>query len=94
MIPSRTLLVPAAAVAAAVASCAQHAAPTTATLRVGGMTCSSCEQTICSRLKELPGVQACAADFQQGSVTVTFDGARTKQDEIAAAIRAAGYEVP
>ena len=61
------------------------------TVPVGGMTCSSCERRVGKALRKLPGVEDVEVSATRGSATLR--GAHLPaRDEIAAAIRSAGYE--
>ena len=71
---------------------APPAPPMTTELRVDGMVCASCEAAIAAEVGKLPGVDACAADHQAGTVVVRHD-ARVTVDAIAAAITKLGYTV-
>jgi copper chaperone CopZ len=96
MIPPRLLLAPALFVVSGVVACSgsevRVARPVE--LSVGGMTCAGCEETICSRVRELPGVVSCNASFEKSTVTVQYRPESTDEAQIADAIRSAGYEVP
>jgi Cu+-exporting ATPase len=92
----RTVVVVAAL---ALASCSRAADPVTQAtrsveLKVDGMTCASCEKTICSAVRSIEGVESCAADHVAGRVTVVFAPAKTTEAALAETIRTAGYQVP
>jgi copper chaperone CopZ len=87
------------AAALALASCSRVGDPVTyatrsVELRVDGMTCAGCENTICSSVKAVEGVQSCAADHVAGRVTIVYAPAKTSEQQLADTIRAAGYQVP
>ncbi len=64
------------------------------TLKVEGMTCGSCEQSIQAEVAKLPGVKSCKADHTTGTVTVETDGKTVvDQNALAAAIKKAGFTV-
>ncbi|MEM4780856.1 MAG: cation transporter [Halalkalicoccus sp.] len=60
------------------------------TIRVSGMSCTGCEQTVVDSLSELGGVEDARADHKEGTVTVEGDAG---EGEVQAAIEEAGYEV-
>jgi sulfite exporter TauE/SafE/copper chaperone CopZ len=62
-------------------------------LRVGGMSCASCERRIEDALKAIKGVRAAHADFRAGTVLAEYDSAAAKPDALRAAIVGEGYEV-
>jgi len=62
-------------------------------LKVGGMTCTGCEQRLAKALSRLEGVVRSTANHQTGQVRVVFDAARTPESAIRSTIEQAGYEV-
>ena len=56
---------------------------------VEGMTCGHCEMSVQEEIFEVAGVTAVKADHTTGKVTVEGDGFST--DDIAAAVKEAGY---
>ena len=56
---------------------------------VEGMTCGHCEMSVQEEISEVAGVTAVKADHTTGKVTVEGDGFST--DDIAAAVKEAGY---
>lgn len=97
MISLRILVAPALIAAAAIAACAKvevaPAKPLTVDLTVEGMTCSGCEETICSRVRELPGIDSCSAHFETGRVEVVYREGTTNAAQITDAVRSAGYTI-
>lgn len=63
----------------------------TTNLRVGGMTCGSCEQVLSRAIGRLYGVERVRPDFRQGSVEVVHDADRIPVETIVRTIRNAGY---
>lgn len=61
------------------------------TLLVTGMRCGGCAATLERHLRQVPGVTAAHADAATGKVTVS---GKVDDDALAAAIRAAGFELP
>ncbi len=97
MIPLRIVLAPALFAAASFAACTKvEVVPPrslTVDMTVEGMTCSGCENTICSRVRELPGIDSCSAHFESGKVEIVYREGTTNATQIADAVRAAGYQV-
>ena len=58
---------------------------------VEGMTCFTCELTVASSLKHLPGVQSAEAKVNEGMAYVRYDPARVSLDDLLAAINKTGY---
>lgn len=84
------------------ASQRQHTAPisssragttTDVVIPVEGMTCLTCELTIESSLKRLPGVAHADAHVAQQTVVVRYDPTQVTVDSLIAAITKAGYTV-
>ncbi|MFN7086291.1 MAG: heavy metal translocating P-type ATPase [Burkholderiales bacterium] len=65
----------------------------TVELPVCGMTCAACATRIEKILNKLPGVSA-AVNFATERARIEITGGRVKTDELVAAIRKAGYDVP
>ncbi|MDR3331671.1 MAG: sulfite exporter TauE/SafE family protein [Synergistaceae bacterium] len=65
----------------------------TEVLRIGGMTCASCENRIEKGLLKLKGVSEANASYGKGTVTVAFDDADTSLGKITRAIEDLDYSV-
>ena len=63
----------------------------TRTYTVTGMTCAHCVASVSEEVAEVAGVEAVDVDLASGRLDVT--GATFSDDEIAEAVREAGYEV-
>ena len=63
----------------------------TTTYTVNGMTCGHCELSVKEEISEISGVTDVTADHTTGAVTVTGEG--FSDDQVAAAIAEAGYEL-
>lgn len=63
----------------------------TTTYTVTGMTCGHCELSVKEELSEISGVTDVTADHTTGAVTVTGEG--FSDDQVAAAVAEAGYEL-
>ena len=62
-------------------------------LKVEGMTCGGCINSVQNALNQRNGIRSATADLDSGIVTVEFDSAIIQQPVIAAAITEAGFEV-
>ncbi len=60
-------------------------------LDIGGMTCASCVGRVEKALIRLDGVEAAAVNLATEVATVTYDPGRVGPDDLATAVRAAGY---
>jgi copper chaperone CopZ len=58
------------------------------TLKITGMACSACANTVEKAAKKVPGVTAARANQPSGSAEITFDPAKTSAEAIAKAITA------
>ena len=62
-------------------------------IKVDGMTCGGCVNSIQNALRQHDGVVEASADLEDGSVTVEFDPENTGQAALEAAITDAGFDV-
>lgn len=65
----------------------------TATYKVIGMTCPSCEEHVRHGVSSVDGVIDVSADYTTGKAVVRFDRGRTDTEAIRRAIDATGYKV-
>lgn len=63
----------------------------TTTYTVTGMTCGHCELSVKEEISEISGVTDVTADHTTGAITVTGEG--FSDDQVAAAVAEAGYEL-
>lgn len=63
------------------------------TLKVTGMSCMGCVNSVRNLLGALPGVGRVDVDLAQGRVEVDYDPALSQPDTLRAAIEAGGYQV-
>lgn len=66
-------------------------AQTTTTIKTTGMHCNSCAMLIQMTVEELPGVETVKADAAAETTAVTYDADLLTPEQIAEAIRGAGY---
>ena len=62
-------------------------------LKVQGMSCNHCVQTIEKNVGQLDGVSQVQVSLTEGKVTVAFDEAKTNQAQIAEVIDDQGFTV-
>ena len=64
-----------------------------ASLKVEGMTCNHCVETISNSLKKLPGVQMVIVDLDEKEVKFDYDENTIKLENINGEILALGFEI-
>jgi len=69
------------------------AATVEATLRVEGMTCTECEQSVAKGVNELAGIDSISANHLDSTAFVRYDPSKTDLAQITKAIEGRGYEV-
>jgi copper chaperone len=62
-------------------------------LKVEGMTCQHCVQTVSEKVGKLTGVEKVEVSLEQKEVTIDFDELQTQTEAISAQIVEAGFEV-
>ena len=62
------------------------------TLKVSGMTCNHCVQSVQTALQEVGGVRTARVDLQQGRAVVDYDEGSTNPRDLAGAVADAGYQ--
>ncbi len=60
-------------------------------VKVEGMTCGGCVQSIQKALKSQNGISSASADLDSGMVTVEFDSKVIEKDSIEKSIEEAGF---
>jgi copper chaperone len=61
-------------------------------IKVKGMSCGHCAAAVTQALTGLPGITAVQVDLASGRVTYQSQG-QASREEVARAVKAAGYEV-
>ena len=64
----------------------------TATLRIGGMTCASCQKHVGDALRGVPGVASANVDLAFHRASVTYDPQKARMDDLVEAVKKSGYE--
>jgi copper chaperone len=62
-------------------------------IKVEGMTCMGCVNSVKSVLEKIPGVDSADVSLEQKQVTIQYDAATTKPNQFKNAIEGAGFEV-
>lgn len=65
----------------------------TISLRIKGMTCSSCEEHINHSVNQLNGILKIESSYENGNAEIEFDKSKTTISEIEKAINSTGYSV-
>lgn len=66
---------------------------TSKTFGVEGMSCGHCKAAVEGELNKLSGVEKTNADFEKGTVEVSYDEGRVTTADMARAVEEAGYAV-
>lgn len=64
-----------------------------ATFKVTGMVCGSCEASLKEAVTKVEGLKSIEPNAEKGTAVVTYDPARTSEEKIVAAINATKYKV-
>lgn len=62
-------------------------------LKVEGMTCGHCAETVTKAVKGLAGVQSVNVDLDKKEVAVEFDEGTTELEKVSSVITGVGFEV-
>ena len=62
-------------------------------LKIDGMTCGGCANSVNRVLREINGVGDVQVDWQHGTATVQFDAAQTDVAALVDAVENAGFDV-
>jgi copper chaperone CopZ len=62
-------------------------------LKIKGMTCEACTETINLALSKVPGILEYKTDYKTGSSNVKFDNSKTGESDIVKAVNETGYKV-
>ena len=65
----------------------------TEVIKVKGMTCMGCVNSVKNVLEKMPGVDSAEVSLEQKQVTVQYNAATTKPDQFKNAIKGAGFEI-
>ncbi len=79
-------------------SCAQRSHDTappktqTVSFAISGMVCTSCEQSIQTKLAQIEGVKSVEASTAKQCATVEFDASKVSEKDLIATIESLGYK--
>jgi copper chaperone CopZ len=62
-------------------------------LKIEGMHCGGCAETITSLVKEQPGVHAVSVSFDQGRARVLYDPSALSEDQLVSVVQQPGFRV-
>lgn len=62
-------------------------------VRIGGMTCGGCVNSVKNVLQKIPGVRSVDVSLDQGIARVQYDAAETDTSQFREAIKNAGFDV-
>jgi copper chaperone len=62
-------------------------------IKVDGMTCMGCVNSVKNVLEKIPGVSSADVSLEKKQVTVAYDAATTRADQLKKAIKEAGFDV-
>lgn len=65
----------------------------TATLKIEGMHCDGCANTIKALVERQPGVQMATVSFDEGQARILYDPRITGEDRLVAAVQQPGFRV-
>jgi copper chaperone CopZ len=63
------------------------------TLKIQGMHCGGCAETVKASLEREPGVKAASVAFESGEARVLYDPLAVREDRLAAVVQGLGYRV-
>jgi copper chaperone len=62
-------------------------------IKVHGMTCMGCVNSVKNVLEKIPGVSSADVSLEKKQVTVAYDASTTHADQLKGAIKEAGFDV-
>lgn len=65
----------------------------TATLKIEGMNCDHCANTIKTLVERQPGVQVAEVSFDEGQARILYDPQAITEDRLVAAVQEPGFHV-
>jgi len=66
----------------------------TVELKVEGMDCQGCVQSVTRMLSGLPGVHKVEVSLEKANASVTYDAAKSSVADMKKAVERAGYKAP
>lgn len=65
----------------------------TATLKIEGMNCDHCANTIKTLVEQQPGVQMAKVSFDEGQARILYDPQATTEDRLVTVVQEPGFRV-
>lgn len=65
----------------------------TATLKIEGMSCDHCANTIKTLVEQQPGVKMAMVSFDEGQARILYDPQATTEDRLVAVVQEPGFRV-
>ncbi|MBN9086898.1 MAG: heavy-metal-associated domain-containing protein [Reyranella sp.] len=65
----------------------------TDTLKIEGMHCGGCAETIKSLVEKQPGVQAVSVSFDESRARILYDPNTTREDQLVSVVQQPGFRV-
>jgi copper chaperone len=62
-------------------------------IKINGMTCMGCVNSVKNVLEKIPGVSNANVSLEQQQVTIEYDASKSHTDQFREAIKDAGFEV-
>jgi len=62
-------------------------------IKINGMTCMGCVNSVKNVLEKIPGVTSADVSLEQKQVSITYDPATAHTDQLKEAIEGAGFEI-
>jgi copper chaperone len=62
-------------------------------LKIEGMHCDGCAETVKAVVEREPGVKAASVSFKNGEARILYDAALTSAERLVAAVRRLGFRV-
>jgi len=63
------------------------------TIKINGMMCNGCEETVVNAVKTVEGVESASASHEQGTATISYDSEKTDPLFINMAINNTHYKI-
>lgn len=63
------------------------------TIKIDGMTCTGCVNSVKKVLENIPGVDFADVSLEQAQVTIQYDAEKTNDNQLKEAIEDAGFDV-
>jgi copper chaperone len=65
----------------------------TTTIKINGMTCMGCVNSVKNVLEKIPGVNSADVSLEQAQVVIQFDATQSSLDQFEQTIKDAGFDI-